>query len=138
MRHLCLIFCFFSCIFLATKHQNPLRPKPSNQQTHPMTHHWTQLTTTSTTTNHYHHGGMRQKERNPSRERPIKREKFIWVKERVKHRSLRERHQFEWERERERETDLREKKDETFGFDFEQNWEIERADWWVMNEEQRW
>ena len=60
------------------------------------------------------------------------------MKERVKHRSLRERHQFEWERERERETDLREKKVESFGFDFEQNWEIERADQWVMNEEQRW
>ena len=110
-------FCFFSCIFLATKcqnplrtkpskhqnisnpkHQNPLKPKPSNQQTHPTTHHQTQLTTISTTTNHHHHGGLRQKKRDPSRERPTKRETLIWAKERVKHRSLRERHRFEQER----------------------------------------
>ena len=80
-----------------------------------------------------------------------------WGKKREIHQErdpLRERNLFEWkkewstdlwerdinlsERERERETDLREKKVETFGFDFEQNWEIERADRWVMNEEQRW
>ena len=74
------------------KHQDPLRPKPSNQQTQPTTHNQTQLIVTSTTTNHHPHGRTRQKERS------IKREKFIWGKERVKHWSLRERHRSEWER----------------------------------------
>ena len=47
-----------------------------------------------------HHRGMRQKETDPLRERPTKRETLIWVKERVKHWSLRERHQSEKEREK--------------------------------------